>query len=164
VIRSHIARGITRPTSVAKKDTLITVTLSPKGYDIFSATPVRSFTTPSGPIIVGNIGLLGKFSGAAGIVGIDIFEQKGHALRVYSSFKALGTVGFYISDLAVRSVEDDFMGQLFGKPIGLGCVKKSLEYVDVLEVDTEKAWAESDQKVRYGIHVLKPGVFVSLLM
>lgn len=61
--------------------------------------------------------------------------------------------GFYISDLEARYIEDDFMGLMFGKPIPLHCVKKSLDYENVLEVDTEKAWAESDQKASWSNEV-----------
>jgi hypothetical protein len=63
--------------------------------------------------------------------------------------------GFYISNLAARSIENDFMGTMFGKPIPLHCVKKSLDYEDVLEIDTETAWVESDQKANWSneVHV-----------
>jgi hypothetical protein len=61
--------------------------------------------------------------------------------------------GFYISDLERRSIADDFMGTMFGKPIALECVRKSSVYENVLEVDTEKAWAESDQKANWSNEV-----------
>lgn len=41
------------------------------------------------------------------------------------------------------------MGLLFGKPISLQCVKKSTEYKNVLEIDIEKAWNESDKKASW---------------
>jgi hypothetical protein len=37
--------------------------------------------------------LLGKFTGAAGIVGNDIYTEKKGALSVYTSYKALGVIG-----------------------------------------------------------------------
>lgn len=54
--------------------------------------------------------------------------------------------GFYISDLETRSVENDFMALMFGSGIPLECVRKSMDFENVLEVDLEKAWALSDQK------------------
>jgi hypothetical protein len=64
-------------------------------------------------------------------------------------------IGFYISDLPSRSIEDDFMATMFGRPIPLHCVKKSTMYENVLEIDTERAWAESDKKTNWSneVHV-----------
>ena len=61
--------------------------------------------------------------------------------------------GFYVSDLEKRSVENDFMALMFGKPVALECVKKSSVYENVLEIDTEKAWADSDQKANWSNEV-----------
>ena len=47
------------------------------------------------------------------------------------------------------------MGLMFGKPIPLHCVKKSETNKDVLEIDLETAWKESDQNAGWSneVHV-----------
>jgi len=45
------------------------------------------------------------------------------------------------------------MALMFGKPVALECVKKSSVYENVLEIDTEKAWADSDQKANWSNEV-----------
>jgi hypothetical protein len=171
IIRTHVGKKIGKPTTRANQKSIVTLELGHKGYDILSATPLRRLQIESGEVAISNLGLLGKLSGVAGIVGIDIYGEKNSRLRAYSSYKALGTIGefnviyfegrnsqclgFYISGLVARSIENDFMATMFGKPIPLHCVKKSLDYEDVLEIDTEKAWAESDQRANWSneVHV-----------
>ncbi|KIW07354.1 uncharacterized protein PV09_02200 [Verruconis gallopava] len=153
IIRSHVAKTIGPPTTRADRKSIIKMELGPKGYDILSATPLRRFQIKSGEVAIASLGLLGKLSGAAAIVGNDIYTERSGRLRAYTSFKALGIIGFYISGLEARSIEDDFMGLMFGKPIPLHCVKKSVDYKNVLEIDTEKAWAESDQKASWSNEV-----------
>jgi hypothetical protein len=63
-------------------------------------------------------------------------------------------LGLWISDLASRSIEDDLMGLMFGKPIPLHCVKKSETDPNVLEVDLSTAWKESDQKTGWSNEVV----------
>lgn len=95
VIRSHVEKKISKPTSRAANDVLLSVDLDVRGYDVLSATPIRRFNMEGGEIAVASLGLLGKLSGAAGIVGIDIFTEKNGKLSVYSSYKALGVIGKY---------------------------------------------------------------------
>ncbi len=59
----------------------------------------------------------------------------------------------YISDLSNRSIEDDFLGLLFGKGIGLHCVRKSPRDNNVLEIDLKRAWEESDKRVGWSNEV-----------
>lgn len=58
----------------------------------------------------------------------------------------LTSIGIYISDWRNRSIEDDLLGMLFGKGIGLHCVRKSSKDDKVLEIDLKRAWEESDKK------------------
>jgi hypothetical protein len=59
----------------------------------------------------------------------------------------------YISDLKERSVEDDFLALMFGRPISPDCVKISDVSEDVLEIDLTKAWKETDQKASWSNEV-----------
>lgn len=62
-------------------------------------------------------------------------------------------LGLYISDLENRSLEDDFMALLFGRPIELHCVKKSSTSKNVLEMDVARAWKESEQRAGWSNEV-----------
>lgn len=93
IIRSHMGKTMGKPTTRANRKSVVTVELGTKGYDVFTATPLRRFQIKSGEITIASLGLLGKFCGAAAIVGIDIYTEKTGRLRVYTSFKALGTIG-----------------------------------------------------------------------
>jgi hypothetical protein len=45
------------------------------------------------------------------------------------------------------------MGTMFGQPIPLHCAKKSSNFDNVLEIDTERAWNESEQKASWSNEV-----------
>jgi len=96
LIRSHVHKSISKPTSRTSKKALIFASLSPKEYDVYTATPIRHFTLKSGGITLATLGLLGKFTGAAGIVGNDIYTERKGGLSVYTSYKALGIIGTYL--------------------------------------------------------------------
>ena len=49
-------------------------------------------------------------------------------------------LGFFISNLTKRSIEEDFLIMMLGRAIPLETVKKSDVIKDLLEVDIEKAW------------------------
>ena len=68
--------------------------------------------------------------------------------------------GFFISDLAKRSIEEDFLITMLGRAIPLGTVKKSAVARDLLEVDVEKAWEEMDLNGGYSNEVTVE-VFIS---
>ena len=72
---------------------IIPVELGKKGYEVFSATPVRRFHVRDHEIAIASLGLLYKFGGAAALVGNDIYEEKPDRLKLYTSFKALGIIG-----------------------------------------------------------------------
>ncbi len=61
--------------------------------------------------------------------------------------------GLYVSDLENRSLEDDFMALLFGRPIELHCVKTSNDCKNVLEIDVARAWKESEQRAGWSNEV-----------
>lgn len=52
--------------------------------------------------------------------------------------------GLYVSDLKTRSLENDFMAVIFGRPIPLDCVKVNETDENILEIDTVKAWKATD--------------------
>jgi hypothetical protein len=127
------------------------------------------------------LGLLGKMTGAAAIVETSSYvDRESGRLRCWCSLKALGTYGknppsicnclcifdkvvgwemltfhpgIWISDLAERSIEDDIMSVIFGRPISMECVRVSEACADVLEIDLQRAWEESGSKAGWSNEV-----------
>jgi hypothetical protein len=154
VIRSHSNGQVTKPTTAANSAAFVHLELPVRGWDILSAFPMQSFQLQrahagKGPsdITVANLGLLGKMTGPAAIVNTDSYIEKDSGrLRVWTSLKALGTYGLYVSDLSQRSLEDDFIALVFGRPISRDCVKINEACHDILEIDVSKAWKETDSQ------------------
>ncbi|EKV17169.1 Raffinose synthase protein Sip1, putative [Penicillium digitatum PHI26] len=146
IVRAHNSGKIShrmRPTW----DSLVSVVLEPKGWEILTAYPTRSFT-PTGShgnnvsqTHVAVLGLIGKMTGAAAVVTSDIFVVENGRLRLDISLKALGTLGIYISDLQDRSIGRSFMITILGLPIPQKTVwKQGGENANVLAVDVLAAW------------------------
>lgn len=102
IIRSHTSGQVSKPTSAESGDALVHLEIPVIGWDILSAFPLQSFTLERGnygatgpaEISVANLGLLGKMTGAAGIINSDSYiERDTGKLRVWTSLKVLGTYG-----------------------------------------------------------------------
>ncbi|KAF2709665.1 glycoside hydrolase family 36 protein [Pleomassaria siparia CBS 279.74] len=161
LIRSHTTGQITNPTSAGEYDSFVHLELPIQGWEILSAFPLQSFklerkhplNSPA-DISVANLGLLGKMTGAAGIVNSDSYiERSSGRLRIWTSLKILGTYGLYVSNLKQRSIADDFFGVIFGKPIPLDCVKINDVCENVLEIDVTRAWKETGSKAGWSNEV-----------
>ncbi|KAH9863252.1 hypothetical protein IAQ61_009529 [Plenodomus lingam] len=161
IIRSHTDGQVTAPTSVETNAAFVHLELPVRGWEILSAFPLQSFRLQrehpgKGPenIAIANLGIIGKMTGAAAIVNTDSYVDRASGrLRIWTSLKVLGTFGLYITDLKQRSIEDDFFAVIFGRPISKECVKVSDECENVLEIDTIKAWEESDSKAGWSNEV-----------
>ncbi|KAF2501764.1 glycoside hydrolase [Lophium mytilinum] len=160
VIRSHTTSQVSSQV-INGDDPCALLNLPVQGWEILSAFPVHSFKLQrkqpaDGPssISVANLGLIGKMTGAAAIVNTDIhIDRTSGRLKVWTSLKALGTYGLYISELPKRSLENDFMALLFSKPIPLDCVKINAVCPNVLEIDVVKAWKETDSEAGWSNEV-----------
>ncbi|KAF2102437.1 glycoside hydrolase [Rhizodiscina lignyota] len=149
VVRAHTTGQISKPMSLKKPGfNFVVLDLPVKGYEILSAYSVYgpySKEDKKEEVYVANLGLIGKMTGAAAIVNTSISSDQNWTVRFWTSLKALGTLGVYITDLDKRSIEDDFMVLIGGTPIPMHCVKMGKE-TNVFEVDVARAWKETDQK------------------
>lgn len=158
VIRAHTSGKVS--TSVSEEDTQahVLMSLPAHGWEILTAIPAPRFALKrrhpsSGPvdIRVANLGLLGKMTSSAAVVESSAYIDRGSGrLRLWTSLKALGTWGVWISDLAERDVLQDFMVLLFGRAIDVKWVKVD---GNVLAIDAAGAWKESDQKAGWSNEV-----------
>jgi len=99
------------------------------------------------------MGLVGKMTGSAAVTGLNMYVESSGRLRIWTSLKALGVMGLYVGDLEKRSISEDFMVMIYGKPIPETCVRISESCAKVLEVDVEKAWRESGEKAGWSNEV-----------
>ena len=156
IVRSHVSGKVTRPVTPIipfRPETLLQGRLGVRGYDIWSALPVRAFELVKGVVEVAVLGLLGKMTGAAAVVesGFEL-NDGGKRVRTRVQLKALGTLGVWVNDptgAEGRWKIDDMMVMVQGKAIPEGKVKISADGVDsrqpgarVIEVDVLGAWKE----------------------
>ena len=120
--------------------------LEPSQWDIFSAYSVSEFTVKSKKLGIAMLGLIGKMTGSCAVSSCKMYIEDSGRLRIWTSLKALGTLGLWISDLDSREIGDSFFVLIYGKPIPTECVKKSATFGQVLEIDVEKAWKEGGHK------------------
>lgn len=150
IVRAHTSGRITERLRPSTEDSLISVRMEQKGWEILTAYPTRSFTLKGsrgcnaqgdGLTHVAILGLLGKMTGAAALVSSDIFLVENGRLRFDINLKALGTLGIYFSDLQNRSIARNFMVMISGRAVPRKTVwKEGGEDAKVLAVDVYSAW------------------------
>jgi hypothetical protein len=150
IVRAHTSGKISGRMRPLDQDSLVSTVLEPKGWEILTAYPTRSFTlkgshecNPSSDSLthVAVLGLLGKMTGAAAVVTSDISVVENGRLRFDISLKALGTLGIYLSDLQDRSIARNFMVMILGKPVPQKTVwKEGGDTANVLAIDVLAAW------------------------
>lgn len=80
---------------VVDTNSLLTLSLGIRGYEIMSAYPLRGFfeEKKKETTWVSTLGLLGKMAGAAAVVQNDITKLENGKIVVDTSVKALGVLG-----------------------------------------------------------------------
>ena len=73
---------------------LLTASLDIRGYEIFTAFPLATFTGKKhSQIQVSNLGLVGKMTGSAAIVASHISKLENGRILLDTRLKALGVLG-----------------------------------------------------------------------
>ncbi|PVH88182.1 glycoside hydrolase family 36 protein [Cadophora sp. DSE1049] len=146
VIRAHSSGLVTKPMQVVDANSLVTISLGVRGYEIMSAYPLRGFFDEKKKETswVANLGLLGKMAGAAAVVANHITKLENGKIVIDTNIKALGVLGLYISNLPTLSYKDNMMITIQGKVLPVHTVEISKVDEHVLEVDVETAWKELD--------------------
>lgn len=150
VIRAHTSNRITGIMRPLDPDSLVSIVLPQKGWEILTAYPTKSFTlrgsrgcnaSSEDLTHVAVLGLVGKMTGAAAVVNSDIFVVENGRLRFDINLKALGTLGIYISDLQDREIDQNFMVMILGQPVPRKTVwKEGRDGATVLAIDILAAW------------------------
>ncbi|THC99737.1 hypothetical protein EYZ11_000787 [Aspergillus tanneri] len=147
VVRSHTSGKITDPMRPKDANSVVAVNLGPKGWEILTAYPVRSFTLPENKdrnekqTHVAVLGLVGQMTGAAALTSSDVYIQTNGRLRIDVSLKALGTLGIYLSNLGQQNIAENLMITILEQPIPQKMVwMEEGENARVLSVDVLSAW------------------------
>ncbi|KAL1965889.1 hypothetical protein VTN77DRAFT_5022 [Rasamsonia byssochlamydoides] len=149
IIRSHSTGAVTDLMRPLGQNSVVAVSLEPRGWEILTAYPIRSFTLEgsrgcsSGSTLthVAVLGLLGKMTGVAAVVSSDIYVVDNGRLRFDINLKALGVLGIYFSDLGKKSIDQHVIILISGQPIPRQTVwKDGGEHSKVLAVDVLRAW------------------------
>lgn len=152
IVRAHTSGKVIERTYCFDDNSLVSVILQDKGWEILTAYPTYSFslkgstknhsTTSVGTLTnVAVLGLLGKMTGAAAVVSSDIFLVENGRLRFDIHLKALGTLGVYFSNLVDLDIGRDFMVMILGRAIPPKTVWKiGGENANVLAIDVLAAW------------------------
>ncbi|KAI9831128.1 MAG: hypothetical protein M1819_005216 [Sarea resinae] len=146
IVRAHTTEQVSRVVSRNGWASIVALDIDVGQWEILSAHPVQKFklqkTREAGDEIrIANFGLLGKMTGAAAIVNTDIYVEDNGRLRFWTSLKALGVLGLYISGLESRTLEDDFMVTILGRAVPFHTIAKD-DARNILKIDTEQAWHE----------------------
>ncbi|KAJ5532364.1 Raffinose synthase [Penicillium frequentans] len=147
IVRAHTSGKVTERMQPMAQNSLVSVVLQERAWEILTAYPTQSFTikrsntSSESQTHVAILGLLGKMTGAAAVISSDSFIVDNGRLRVDVHLKALGTLGIYLSDLKDREIAQDFMVMILGKPVPQKTVwKEGGEDSQVLAIDVLGAW------------------------
>ena len=93
IIRAN--RGeISPPMSLSSDFSVVELALDTKGWNILTAYPLHSLPSSAERTDIAVLGLIGKMTGAAAVVGTPVFESRDMgAVRVNVTVKALGVLG-----------------------------------------------------------------------
>lgn len=158
IVRSHMSKRITSPiypSDPIQADSLLQCTLPIRGYDVWTALPVHTFHPPGWDhsVDIAVLGLLGKFTGACGIIESSFnfaeleADQGPHTMKVHIKLKALGVLGVWFSDAqsAGRQIEH-LMVIIQSQAVPQHTVRFNTDACPVgsgvLEIDVAAAWEE----------------------
>ena len=149
IVRTHTTGEVTHSMKLSSDTPVISLEVDVKGYEILSAYPLLDLPTskdtsapnPSSSTKVAVLGLLGKMTGAAAVVGSETRIEGNGRLHVEVTLKALGTLGIYISSLHEKTVEENVLVMISQKVVPVHTVTIA-EQAPVLEVNLEAAWNE----------------------
>lgn len=94
VVRAHTTGKVSHPTNIESPESLFTISLPIRGYEILSAFPLTRLSSKKrGNVGISNLGLLGKMAGAAAVLMSDVQERENGRVLIDTRVKAFGILG-----------------------------------------------------------------------
>ncbi|KAL8977404.1 MAG: hypothetical protein Q9205_006786 [Flavoplaca limonia] len=156
IIRAHPSGEISPPMSLDSEFPVVELALDTKGWNILTAYPIYSIPNHAEERTdVAVLGLVGKMTGAAAVVGSPRFERRDiGGLKVHVVVKALGVLGIYISTLPPSSnLHEHTMVLIHNLPVPAHTVTVGAGNAKVLEIDVAAAWREMGLQAGWGNEV-----------
>ncbi|KAL8859667.1 MAG: hypothetical protein Q9178_003781 [Gyalolechia marmorata] len=160
IIRAHPSGEVSPPMNPDSDFPQVNLALDPKGWGILTAYPLYTTTADASSsserdTSIAVLGLIGKMTGAAAVVGTPRFEERGlEIVRVNVVVKVLGVLGIYVSTLpSAETLYDHTMVLIHNRPIPPHTVKVAENNGKVLEIDVETAWKEMGLEAGWGNEV-----------
>lgn len=137
VIGAFTSGEVSPPVKRGDEQAMAKVELKKQGWEILSAYAVKTLQMDEkhGKVAVANMGLLGKMTGSAAVTGCDIYIEDNGRLRVWTSLKALGTLGEspLYSRLSILCWRADVVTQVSTSPRCQRCLSKKISWFCSLE-------------------------------
>lgn len=110
IVRGHTTGEVSHPLMLHDQNTVISLEIQVKEWEILTAYPLQSFLLRGSPHLkhpttdIAVLGLLGKMTGAAAILSTKIYVENNQWLRISTSIKTLGILGKHnqVSGLSSR--------------------------------------------------------------
>lgn len=151
IIRSHSTGVISDIMTPTGAHSLVSVSLTARGWEILTAYPLRTFTlegsrgcssTSSSMTSllthVAVLGLIGKMTGVAAVVTSGIAVVDSGRLKFDVNLKALGVLGIFHSSLESKDIDKHIMVMISGLAVPRETVWKDRD--NVIAVDVLRAW------------------------
>jgi hypothetical protein len=115
IVRAHRSGLVSKPMQVVDKSSLIYISLGVRGYDILSAYPLCGLVDEKlgETMWIANLGLLGKMTGAAAIVGSKTMKLENGRVLIDTNLKALGVLGEYLQSLLLFTLTKTYQVSIF---------------------------------------------------
>lgn len=102
IIRTHPSGEISPPMSLSSEFPVVELALHTKGWNVLTAYPLYSLPSSGERTDIAVLGLIGKMTGAAAVVGTPVFVTRDMgAVRVNVTVKALGVLGMSPSYISI---------------------------------------------------------------
>ncbi|GAM89417.1 hypothetical protein ANO11243_074550 [Dothideomycetidae sp. 11243] len=134
------AGDVSNPIVPEHKSSMVHLQLEQRGWAILCAHPVKKFEQHGAETGIALLGLVGKMTGIAAVLGYDVYLEDTGRIRIWANLKALGKLGVWVSNLPQKSVDENIMVLIRGTPVPREAVRVSKECHRVLEIDFEMLW------------------------
>ena len=93
IVRAHTTGDVSEPMALAEEIPLVSLQLEKMGWEVLTCYPLEAQSAWGKTVEAAPLGLLGKMSGAAALLGYELLPKEGGRLLITMRLKALGVLG-----------------------------------------------------------------------